>query len=302
MTDLLERTVLSPAPPHFLTERQLAARWNVVPRTIQRMVRDGELQPLLIRRTPRFAVVDVETYEARRLSSATLPSSAPAHASVATTQSTHRHRRQQVGRSPYVVCIAHRKGGVAKTTTTWYLARELARAGKRVLLRDCDPQAGLRDILRGHGVEDGRFSRRIALTDGDEPAPFTPDLELIDTPPLLDVSLPVLTHADALIIPVVPEFQAVRALGRMLRSIQATAADHPFLRVLGVLPTRIRARWPAHTLFLREIERMANEFGHPVLPPVPDSIAVMTFSLRGRLWQPVAQRILDAMEEDRRHG
>ena len=43
---------------------------------------------------------------------------------------------------------------MAKSTTTWFLARELARAGKRVLLRDLDPQQGLRDILRdlfGHG-------------------------------------------------------------------------------------------------------------------------------------------------------
>jgi hypothetical protein len=69
-----------------------------------------------------------------------------------------------------------------------------------------------------------------------------------------------------------------------------------------VLPTRIRARWPAHATFLGEIERLAREFGHPVLPAVPDSSAVMTFSLRGRLWQPAAQRILVAMVEDRRRG
>jgi chromosome partitioning protein len=299
-TDVLESTTVFPTPPHFLTERQLAARWNVVPRTIQRMVRDGELQPLFIRRTPRFALVDIETYEARRLSVALVPTTAPSHSPVAAVQSARRQRRQQV--PPYVVCIAHRKGGVAKTTTTWYLARELARAGKYVVLRDCDPQAGLRDILRGHGVENGQFSRRIALVGEEEHLPFNPDVELIDTPPLLDVSLPILTNADALIVPVVPEFQAVRALGRMLRSIQATTADHPFLRVLGVLPTRIRGRWPAHTVFLREIERLANEFGHPVLPPVPDSVAVMTFSLRGRLWQPVAQRIVVAMQQDGRHG
>jgi chromosome partitioning protein len=300
-TGALARPEFSDTPPHFLTEQQLAARWNVVPRTIQRMVRDGELHPLLIRRTPRFALVDIETYEARRL--LVVP---PVATAVSDVRVARIHPRPYEGRncqeSPYVLCIAHRKGGVAKTTTTWYLARELARAGKRVLLRDCDPQAGLRDILRGHGVEDGQFSRRIALAADDERLPFAPDIELIDTPPLLDVSLPILSNADALIVPVVPEFQAVRALGRMLRSIQATTADHPFLRVLGVLPTRIRARWPAHTVFLREIERLADEFGHPVLPPVPDSVAVMTFSLRGRLWQPVAQRVLEAMEEDRRHA
>jgi cellulose biosynthesis protein BcsQ len=138
-----------------------------------------------------------------------------------------------------------------------------------VILRDHDPQAGLRDILRGHGVDNGQFLRRIALVSDDEPLPFAPDVELIDTPPVLDVGQPILARADALLVPVVPEFQAVRALGRMLRTIQATTADHPFLHVLGVLPTRIRARRPAHAAFLREIERLAAEFRHPVLPPVP---------------------------------
>ena len=202
-------------------------------------------------------------------------------------------------RRPYTVCIAHRKGGVAKTTTTWYLARELARAGWRVALRDLDPQMNLRDILRAHGAEDGRFSARLALAAEREPPPFPPDFELLDTPPLLDVSLPVLERADAILVPVVPEFAAVRALGRMLRTLQATKADHPFLRVLGVLPVRVRPRWLAHRAFLRDIEGLAAEYGYPVLPAVPDSVAVMSFSLRGRLWRPTAERILAAFEEDR---
>jgi cellulose biosynthesis protein BcsQ len=114
------------------------------------------------------------------------------------------------------VCIAHRKGGVGKTTTTWYLGRELARAGKNVILRDLDPQRGLTDIVRDLGGRDGMFSARLALGSDDQPLPFEPDVELIDTPPALDESLPGLNRADAVIIPAVPEHQAVRALERML--------------------------------------------------------------------------------------
>jgi excisionase family DNA binding protein len=197
-----------------------------------------------------------------------------------------------VERSWYTVCIAHRKGGVAKSTTTWYLARELGRAGKRVLLRDLDPQQGLRDILRDHGCEDGRYSKTIALVQDGDPLPFTPDVELIDTPPALDDSLPGVARADAVIVPAMPEHQAVRALERMLLVLKETRHEHPFTRVLGILPVRVKPRWTEHAAFMRQIEVLGERFGHPVLPSIPESRAVLTYSLRGRLWRPTGEVVL----------
>lgn len=195
-------------------------------------------------------------------------------------------------RTWYTACIAHRKGGVAKSTTTWYLARELARAGQRVLLRDLDPQQGLRDILRDHGCEDGRYSKTIALVADGEPLSFSPDVELIDTPPALDDSLPGVARSDVVIVPAMPEHQAVRALERMLLVLKQTRHEHPFTRVLGVLPVRVKPRWTEHAAFLRQIEILGERFGHPVLPAIPESRAVLTYSLRGRLWRPLGELVL----------
>jgi hypothetical protein len=89
----------------------------------------------------------------------------------------------------------------------------------------------------------------------------------------------------------------VRALERMLLVLEETRSRHPFLRNLGILPVRVKARWPEHAAFLDQIAGLAARFGCPVLPPVVESRAVLTYSLRGRLWRPVAERLLVAATE-----
>jgi excisionase family DNA binding protein len=317
--------------PTVLTTAELCERWRCTPRTLERMARDGRIRRVKLRggvRYPTDEVLRIELGEAQPvrlgqqvaevpavysvveidpLPPASLPrvrgkggsrSPAPAHGGEgrAAGDSPAEDPRPSlppiVERSWYTVCIAHRKGGVAKSTTTWYLARELGRAGKRVLLRDLDPQQGLRDILRDHGCEDGRYSKTIALVSDGDPLPFTPDVELIDTPPALDDSLPGVARADAVIVPAMPEHQAVRALERMLLVLKETRHEHPFTRVLGILPVRVKPRWTEHAAFMRQIEILGERFGHPVLPSIPESRAVLTYSLRGRLWRPTGEVVL----------
>ena len=274
--------------PAVLTTAELCRRWRCTPRTLERMARDGRLHRLKLRGGVRYPLEEVFRLEHGTADAqASTPVAPPTPALPAVEPRTW-----------YSVCVAHRKGGVAKSTTTWYLARELARAGKQVVLRDLDPQQGLRDILRDHGCEDGRYSRTIALVEDGARLPFRPDVELIDTPPALDDSLPGVARADAIVVPAMPEHQAVRALERMLLVLQDTRHAHPFVRVLGILPVRVKSRWSEHAAFLGQIQALAEQFGHPVLPAIPESRAVLTYSLRGRLWRPFAEVVLAAMARE----
>jgi hypothetical protein len=69
--------------------------------------------------------------------------------------------------------------------------------------------------------------------------------------------------------------------------------------VLGILPVRVKSRWSEHAAFLEQIVLLGERFGHPVLPAVPESRAVLTYSLRGRLWRPVAEIVLADLERQR---
>jgi len=48
---------------------------------------------------------------------------------------------------------------------------------------------------------------------------------------------------------------------------------------------------------LQEIRSLGQRFGVYVFDPIPESKAVMTFSMTGRLWPPVADRIIQVMME-----
>lgn len=53
---------------------------------------------------------------------------------------------------PLVAAICNQKGGVGKTTETFHLARAAARAGRRTLVIDADPQGNLTTVLSAEAL------------------------------------------------------------------------------------------------------------------------------------------------------
>ncbi len=280
----------------FLTEPELAARWKVEPRTLRRLERDGLLRTVRLRGSKRYPMADIRRAEAGEPAT---PPAPPAMPDV-TFRSPTQPAAPSGPRAGYAICVAHRKGGVGKTTSTFYFALEFARAGQRVICRDLDRQRSLTHVFRDLGARfDGGvalLTRRIALVPDGVPPPFRPDIELIDTPPSLDDSLPGVERADGLIVPALPEHQSLRALEDMFEALDANRARYPYLETIGVLPSKVNARWPEHTDALETIRSLGAAHRVPVLDPVPISRFVLSYSNRGRPWRGAAEQVLARIE------
>lgn len=138
---------------------------------------------------------------------------------------------------------------------------------------------------------------RIALVADGTPPPFRPDIELIDTPPSLDDSLPGVERADGVVIPALPEHQSLRALEDMFEALDANRDRYPYLEMLGVLPSKVNSRWAEHRDALETIKEIAASHRVHVLPEVPLSRFVLTYSNRGHPWRPAAEQLLDRVSE-----
>lgn len=100
-----------------------------------------------------------------------------------------------------------------------------------------------------------------------------------------------MNSADWLIVPVIPDHQPVVQLAKFLEALEETRFERPFTRVLGVVPVNVR-RWREHETMLRHIRQIAAEHDLNVLDPVPNSRAVLRYSLAGGLWRQVAEALL----------
>ncbi len=206
--------------------------------------------------------------------------------------------------------FTNRKGGVGKTTSAVNISAALALKGQKVLLLDIDsqahatlslgvlkPKATLLDVLLG---EDGlkaciEVKPRLFLVPGSEKIAdfemqamreprqllrlknFISSLEgqfdfvLIDAPPNLGVmTLSGLLAAEEVIVPLPPQFLALKGLAETKNLVEQVRKRNPKLSLAWILPTFFNPKLRHTRAVLEEIKRV---FGSEILlPPVRASV------------------------------
>jgi chromosome partitioning protein len=107
-----------------------------------------------------------------------------------------------------IITFCGQKGGTGKTTLSYLVAETLSRAGKKVAIRDDDPQASVSQI-----VNELRESSRTAVEILDRGMEGNYDFIVVDTLPRLSsrVLVEAVKEADRLILPLKPSMVDIRA-------------------------------------------------------------------------------------------
>lgn len=171
-----------------------------------------------------------------------------------------------------IITLCGQKGGTGKTTLSFLLAETLSRAGKRVAVRDDDPQKSLTEVIEETRA-DGKT--KVELWDKGRAGDF--DFVIVDTQPRLDsrVLQESIREADRLILPLKPSMVDIRATLPAVEMVKANLGKDARAFVLWnmVKPgTRIS----------RELESLETMIGLPVLKgQVPERIGFTYATLQG---------------------
>jgi chromosome partitioning protein len=107
-----------------------------------------------------------------------------------------------------IITLCGQKGGTGKTTLAFLLAETLSRAGKRVAVRDDDPQRSITQV-----IEETRADGKTTVELWEKRRAGEYDFVVVDTQPRLDsrVLQESIREADRLILPLKPSMVDIRA-------------------------------------------------------------------------------------------
>lgn len=195
-----------------------------------------------------------------------------------------------------IISVINHKGGVGKTTTTANLSAGLAQFGKKILMVDFDPQANLtqsfgimnpeitiydtisgKTDLKAFEINENLY---LSATKGNLANAFIElnnqkdkifllkkalnsiknkfDFILIDCPPSLALlTLNALNSSDGVLIPIQPQYLAIKGLSRILSTIKKIRlSTNKDLSITGVILTFYNER----IILQKEVEEIINSF------------------------------------------
>lgn len=219
-----------------------------------------------------------------------------------------------------IITVANQKGGVGKTTTAVTLGHGLAKAGRRVLIVDLDPQGHVAFALgmaKSNGLyrllvdaeplktvavnarpnldivpsdKTGEAAKRYITTVNFREKVLIKalkgaayDVIVLDTPPSIDVlHVAALVASHFVIIPTKLDAMAIDGVNEILRSMGEVEQDHRF-DGYSIIPTFYDRTTKETATQLREL---VEAFGDSVWPPVPQDTKAREAAAFGQtLWE-----------------
>lgn len=171
-----------------------------------------------------------------------------------------------------VITFCGQKGGTGKTTLSFLVAETLSRAGKRVAIRDDDPQASITEIVT-ELKEAGRTN--LEMLEPGRAGDF--DFVVVDTLPRLSskVLVEAVTEADRLILPLKPSMVDIRATLPAVEMVKEHTRNGARAYVLWNMVKQ-------GTRISRELEGLEGMLGMQVLKnSVPERISFTYATLQG---------------------
>jgi len=181
------------------------------------------------------------------------------------------------------LALLARKGGAGKTTLAIHLAVIAARAGKRVLLVDTDPQRSAAAWWRSRPAD----VPELVETDATKLAPVLAaaeeagvDLVVVDTRPSVEADTGAVAKlADLVVIPTRPAILDLRAIAATVQVVRA--AQKPALIVLNATPAPRAGA--AEAAIAAEARRALAAYSLPVVPVAIANRADLAHALVGGL-------------------
>jgi chromosome partitioning protein len=165
---------------------------------------------------------------------------------------------------PKVVAILNQKGGVGKTTLAVHIATALARAGRKVLLLDSDPQGSSLDWAAARhgeplfpvvGLPKSSIHKELPNLAKDY------DVVLIDGPPrVYDVARSAIMASDLVLVPVQPSPYDVWAAKEIIDLLNEAGVYKPTLKKAFVINRKI-----INTAIGRDVAEALSEYPISVL-------------------------------------